>query len=250
MLEHMGYIGMLLILAIICFSQFAKIMNDRANAQLERTDLSEQQRRAIRYRRLRNLGVMLVYAVAWMASVVIALSGGDFIVALLLTAIAIGLIIYVALTGDTDAEQSAAFKFLAVVLGTAFGFVIGLRLGWTWGTYLLGILLAASFAIAVHFLSKVNVDDLKEVVHPTEPPSAPPAQPQAGIYYQPPARTEPQPQPNQADIQSPQRHRRSDRHDDNGNGEYERRNMTWLVDQLSQTEDGRRELARILRDQQ
>ncbi|MBQ2638167.1 tripartite tricarboxylate transporter TctB family protein [Candidatus Saccharibacteria bacterium] len=254
LLSNLGYIIMVIATSLLCFWQFATIMNKRANALLRASDMTDQQKHEKRNQRYRNLVFLSIYGAVWLLMTVVAMAGGDCIVAIVMTVLALALIIYYVMSGTVDKESVGALKFLGVALGIATGFILGLKIGMAAGTYIAGILFATSIALGIHFIWKWaannRLDDEEREGH---------------VYYYPPAQTPTyyqstqQPPPYQAPANnqpaannppaSQRRHRRSDRHNPD-NDEFERRNTTWWVEQLSQTDEGQRELARILSRQQ
>lgn len=161
MLDNFGYIFLLVLFSLICFWQFAHVMNERAKTQSMEIGLSRKEARTKQRDRYRKICFLIGCGIVWLIVVIWSIASGNFFVSLLLTAIIAALIVYAAM-GSIDEEKTIAFKHLVGPLGLAEGFTLGIMLKLGVFTYILGIALAAGCIAGIHFICRDSIDDLDD----------------------------------------------------------------------------------------
>ncbi len=260
MLGNIGYIFFSVVVSCICFSLAQQSMKDQLEEMLKESVLTKKEVRAKYREHTRNIRLLWIIGIVWLASIVLALSGSDSTIAFLFTVAAVAGLGYL-LIKKANGKQVIAIRFLAVALGLGFGLVLGNAIHAGTVTYFLGIACAVAFAVLAYFVGKGYTDDLEDEEDDDEPapverrePTTPPttstrnekptptpktARPTTG--YRPAKATK-------ENVNNPPRRRRSEpnaRSDDGGDRNFD----TYIIEQLSKTEEGRQQLLQLLKAQ-
>ena len=260
MLGNIGYIFFSVVVSCICFSLAQQSMKDQLEEMLKESVLTKKEVRAKYREHTRNVRLLWIIGIVWLGYFVLALSGSDSTIAFLFMVAAVAGLGYL-LIKKANGKQVIAIRFLAVALGLGFGLVLGNAIHAGTVTYFLGIACAVAFAVLAYFVGKGHTDDLEDEEDDDEPapverrePTTPPttstrnekptqttktARPTTG--YRPAKATK-------ENVNNPPRRRRSEpnaRSDDGGDRNFD----TYIIEQLSKTEEGRQQLLQLLKAQ-
>lgn len=242
MLDNFGYIFLLVLFSLICFWQFAHVMNERAKTQSMEIGLSRKEARVKQRDRYRKICFLIGCGIVWLIVVIWSIASGNFFVSLLLTAIIAALIVYAAM-GSIDEEKTIAFKHLAGPLGLAEGFALGIMLKLGVFTYILGIALAVGCIAGIHFICRDSIDDLDD--EEEEAPvhvEVPQHRERTGEVYRVPSTTS---APTNKEKTTTKRRRRTKPKADEESDAVDR--DRYIIEQLAKTEEGREQLLEMLR---
>ena len=239
--SNLGYIFLIVVVTCICFWQYTRTMNDRAEEQLGEANLTKKERRAKLHARYKNLWLFGAIVVFWLLIVVTAFSDGGLLLALIFTiaaAIGVWYCVY-----NADDLQTVAFKFLSAPLGLTVGFAIGklLNLQGIW-TYIFGIAGAIVFVAIthyIHFKACDRLDDDEEDEEDDEDDTPATARSANGTRHQGVYRA---PRVN-SDRPTNSNRRTSEREHDDGDRNFD----AYIIEQLSKTEEGRQQLIEMLK---
>lgn len=253
MLGNIMYIFLSVVVSGICFYLALRSLNEKYEQELEESVLTKKELRAKRREHTRDVCFFGAATLIWLLSIVLALCGVDYVVALFLTVAAIGGLAYLLIKRPNE-KQTEAIKFLSIALGLGLGLVLGTLIKAGTVTYFMGICFAIALPIAVHFIGKVNIDDIDDDDDADEPvrevtttrttpprnenPEKPVRTTQPTFGYRPA-------KANKENVNHPPRRRRSGLKAENDGGERELDDT--IIKELAKTEEGRKQLLELLR---
>ncbi|MBQ1528445.1 hypothetical protein IIZ77_02235 [Candidatus Saccharibacteria bacterium] len=261
MLDNLGYIFLSVVVSCICFGLAQQSMKDQLTTEIETSNFTKKQVRAKYREHARNVRLLWIIGLVWLASIVITLIGSSAIVALIFTVAAILGLGYLLIKKKPGKKQVDTIKFLAVALGLGLGLILGKLINAGAVTYFTGIAGAVAIPVIVYFVAKADFDDIDD--DDDEEPA-----PAREVVTQPTSTPEPlvrheEPTPQQArtarptagyrpakatseNVNNPPRRRRSGlqaQSDDGGDRNFD----SYIIEQLSKTEEGRQQLIAMLK---